>query len=271
MIAANKKRKPPVNENPRCLAYARVSTDPQAKSGLGLASQDVKTLAYYNEVLRPRGVLDYTAFVDEAVSAFKQRFCRREAGGELDRQARPGDHIVIPLMDRGFRDVKDFVNQVDDWIKRGVFVHVLDVRLDTSDEQGLLMAMTFAQIRAVLAEFESKIKAQRMRDTNAIRRLQGRVLGSVPVGWQKSGPQGRMQLVPNEPERETMKLIVRMRESGMGFAAISTWLCKQKIMWKKLNKQERLGYSLEYWSADRCQRGYDNMLKIWADEKPATP
>lgn len=271
MIAPKKKRKLPVNENPRCLAYARVSTDPQAESGLGLASQDLKTLAYYNDELRPRGVLDYSTFVDEAVSAFKQRFCRREAGGELDRQAQAGDHIVIPNMDRGFRDTRDYLNQIYDWAQRGVYVHVLDTGLDTSNERGLAEALLLSQIRATIAEYESRIKAQRMRDINTIRRQQGRVLGSVPVGWRKAGPVGAMQLVPNEPERQTMALIVRLRETGMGFAAISTKLCQEKIMWKKPSKRERLGYTLEYWSPDRCHRGYNNLLKIWAEENTSKP
>src|SRR2546428_6155908 len=87
---------------PPAYVYLRVSTEDQAKSGLGIEAQ--KDIGQRWCQLRGLELKDY--FSDEAESSVT-KLVDRPAGRELSVCLKQRDHVVFPKLDRGFRDTVD--------------------------------------------------------------------------------------------------------------------------------------------------------------------
>lgn len=137
--------------------YIRVSHDRQA-SGLGLAAQAKKIQQHAKTI---RGQKLARIYRDAAVSASKQPFLARPNGWALDQVLVKGDHVVFARLDRACRNLHDFAGLLERWHKRGVFVHLLDVGVDTSTPVGQLVA----GIMASIAQWESQRIGERITAT----------------------------------------------------------------------------------------------------------
>ena len=69
---------------------------------------------------------DVTFFVDAAKSG-KAPWEDRDAGKELFKQLRPGDHIIIARLDRAFRRLADCVVVLEKFERLGVKIHVCNM------------------------------------------------------------------------------------------------------------------------------------------------
>jgi len=253
------------DDQPRAIGYCRVSSERQVESGLGLDSQDTQFLEYVERVLKPRGVALGPIFVDPAVSASKKMFLQRPEAAKMQADLRRGDHVVIPKLDRAFRNALDYATMLQRWLEQGVNVHILNFGMDTSNPTGLMVAKMVGGMLAYFAEFESHMIGQRKRDANKVARLQGRPTNHrVKPGWKIAGPSGKRRIVPDEEERATMRKIVEWHDAGLTFIDISKVLMKQRVFWKKPSKKARGGATLEFWDRQRCRRAYVEMKRIVA-------
>jgi DNA invertase Pin-like site-specific DNA recombinase len=111
---------------------------------------------------------DFDKCTDRVVSAFKRPFATRPAGKFIMDNVKPGDHILVLRMDRIFRRTKDAVTTLEKWTKQGITVHFVDQMIDLSTANGRV----FVQMLAVFAEWESAVKSERIRESQALRRTQ---------------------------------------------------------------------------------------------------
>lgn len=156
-------------------------------------------------------------FYDAAVSGKKSLFERPE-GMRLWALVQPGDHIVWAKLDRAFRRVIDGSTAMQMLAAKGVFVHSLDLGIDTSTPVGNFIYT----VMVAFAELERDFACQRTRDGLAAKRRAGRpYCPAVPIGWRKRGSGADSSWLPCETEREHVRQIVKLREDGLSLIEIA--------------------------------------------------
>ncbi len=156
----------------QAVAYLRVSTDEQARSGLGVEAQRAAIAAELDR----RGWTLAAEIVDDGVS-----------GSTLDR---PGiaealamltdgaaDVLVVAKLDRLSRSLVDFAAVMERGRREGWSLVTLDLGVDTTTPSGELLA----GVMATFAQYERRLIAARTADALAAKRAQGARLGR-PVG-----------------------------------------------------------------------------------------
>ena len=171
----------------KVIGYTRVSTDEQARSGLGLDAQRERI---QQEAARRGWTVTWAE--DEGYSA-----------GSLDRPAltsalaslRSGEAgaLVVAKLDRLSRSLLDFAGLMDRAQREAWAVITLDLGVDMTTPSGQLLA----NVMAAFAEYERALIRQRTRDALAAlkrrgvrlgrpRALPGAVVGLV-AGWRAAG------------------------------------------------------------------------------------
>jgi putative DNA-invertase from lambdoid prophage Rac len=159
---------------PKVYGYIRVSTAEQAKFGLSLASQEEVCRQYHRDKLPGA---EWGALIsDEGQSASKKLLFRREKGRRLPVILRKGDHLIVPIFDRAFRSMFDFVNTMPVFKEMGVIVYFLDAPFDMTTAFGNLAI----QMRCSFAEFESRIIGERVKAAHKMRGVDS-IRGMVPA------------------------------------------------------------------------------------------
>lgn len=181
----------------RALGYIRVSTDEQARSGLGL---DAQRRALRAEARRHGWQLEVV--VEDGRSAKDlNRPVLQAALDRLDRH--DADVLVVSKLDRLSRSVADFGTLLRRADKRGWSVVCLDLGVDTATPSGEL----FANVVASMSQYERRLIGQRTRDALAEKRAQGVRLG-------------RPQVLP----AGVVERIVREQRAGRSLGAIAAGL-----------------------------------------------
>ena len=207
----------------KAIGYIRCSTHEQADSGLGLDAQAERIRAYCG--MRGSTLLDL--ITDAGVSGGKP-LASREGGQRLlaairDRKA---DAVVLLKLDRGFRNASDCLTTVDQWERKGVALHVIDLggnAIDTTSAAGRFMLVVLAGA----AEMERNLTRERTRSAMAVKRASGQRIGTVPYGYDL-GPDGA-SLIPNETERAVIAEIRAMRRLGMKLQSIAKELTRREV------------------------------------------
>jgi DNA invertase Pin-like site-specific DNA recombinase len=201
--------------------YTRLSKDPHDKEVNGLKSQSEHVLRYFD--YRLKGSHEWgELFPDEGVSGNKELRSRPQ-GARLDRALQRGDAVIIPKLDRGFRNTQDMLNTLEVWERRGVTVHLLDCQVDTSTASGRL----FMTMLAAIAEFERSRIIERIREKADLRRSMGLTgNGMAPYGFKKALVLGQKRIVPDDWTRHLGGRIVECRAKGHTFDAIYWYLLK---------------------------------------------
>lgn len=176
------------------LGYLRVSTDEQARSGLGLDAQRATIAA---EAERRGWTVEWIA--DEGHSAkdmrrpgIQQALTELENGGPKV--------LVVAKLDRLSRSLLDFAAVMERARRNGWALVALDLGVDTTTPSGEMLA----SVVAAFAQYERRLIGQRTRDALAEKKRQGARLGG-PI------------LLP-QPVRER---IVREREAGDSLRTIA--------------------------------------------------
>ncbi|WP_421994532.1 recombinase family protein [Roseococcus sp.] len=152
-----------MNSTPRTfVAYLRVSTDKQGRSGLGREAQE----AAINGFLRPGDRLLCPTFV-EVESGRKSD--RPELAKALERCRRTGATLLVAKLDRLARDVH-FISGL---IKQGVPF----IATDYPDTDRFML-----HIRATVAEEEARMIATRTKAALAAAKARGTKLGGIREG-----------------------------------------------------------------------------------------
>lgn len=215
----------------RVVGYARGSTEDQKNT---LEAQEDQIRSY----CRYRGLELVKCFADRGESAFSIPFYKRSQAAEMLATMTSIDAkgIVIPKLDRGFRDALDCLFTVDDLARKRIEMHILDIQLDTSTPVGKLVLT----VMAAIAEFENKRRSERQNAAFAVMRTNRQRCGSIPYGWD-AVPTNRMSktgrpaddLVPNEYEQRTLRRIHEGDLSMLSDNAASRALNNEGIPAKK--------------------------------------
>lgn len=163
--------------------YIRVSKRRGEDGGVSPEAQIQRCREYHREVLTGIPMSRYQMengqpgiFVDLATSAFKKKLGEREAGYLLTRLVEPGDHVLFFAIDRGFRNLADWATTMETWKARGIHPHFISENIDTSTANGAAMA----DFMAVAAKHYSAMISERIKESNAIRKLRQQQEGTTP-------------------------------------------------------------------------------------------
>jgi DNA invertase Pin-like site-specific DNA recombinase len=149
----------------KVVGYVRVSTDDQARSGLGLAAQR----AAIADEARRRGWELVRVYEDAGTSA-KTVEHRPGLKAALDAvEGGQANGLVVSKIDRLSRSVVDFANLMARSRKKGWELVALDQGLDTTTPVGVMTA----NMLAVFAQFERDLIAERTADGLAEARKKG--------------------------------------------------------------------------------------------------
>jgi len=184
------------------VGYIRVSTDEQADSGLGLASQRAAVAA---EAER-RGWALLAVHEDALSGKNLDRPGLAAALAAVESGAAAG--IVVAKLDRLSRSLKDFAELMARAQARGWNLVALDLGVDLSTPAGEFMA----GVMASAAQWERRIIGQRTKDALAVKRSQGVRLGR-----------------PNALPREVVSRIIGAYRAGEGWSAIARSLDKDGV------------------------------------------
>jgi DNA invertase Pin-like site-specific DNA recombinase len=179
------------------IGYLRVSTDEQARSGLGLAAQRAAITA---EAKR-RG-WQVTWAVDNGKSGSN---LNRPALTEALAALRGGkaETLVVAKLDRLSRSLVDFAGVLEQARKQGWALVALDLGVDTTTPAGELVA----NVMAAVAQWERRIIGARTSEALRARQAQG-----LPVGR------------PRAITPAALDQLVALRESGMSLSGIARHL-----------------------------------------------
>lgn len=206
--------------------YARVSTDEQSDS---LEAQVARIRDWALAQDMPFGGI----YVDEDVSAYRVWLVDRPDGKKLCDVLQTGDVVCITAQDRLFRSVADSALTYEKWKNLGVKMFDLSKGryIDSVDDE------TMFQLLAVIANDFSRRAGYRLKAVYEHRRSQGLPYHLLrPLGWVRKGD----EYVPYQPERDLAERIVRMKERGMSYPAITVELYRQNV--KKPVVRKGYGY-----------------------------
>ena len=204
--------------------YARVSTDEQFDSGLGMETQRKEVTKYAKRIVEdnigifPATVMGSVIQEPMGVSAYKTAWEKRPAGVALNDVMRDGDHLVVGRMDRCFRAPLDFYKNYQLWSDRGICVHLADMKINLSDGFGKLMAGFLVMI----AEWQSRYISERTREALDRKREAKQNYCGVPVGYK--AVQGKRYLVEDKLDNAVLRLVLKWKKAG------KTWkFCSDKL------------------------------------------
>lgn len=157
--------------------YGRVSHEDSGLSGISETGQLQTSRNYIKSVLPdvPMGKSHHPEknvdgyYFDRAKSAWRVPFNSRPASYALDQVLKPGDHVVMYSIDRGFRSVKAFVTQIEIWLERGITPHFVTEGINFATAEGKLMG----HVIAAFAQYYSDLISERTREALRIRKLIG--------------------------------------------------------------------------------------------------
>lgn len=205
---------------PRTFGYFRVSTARQAEEGYSLDGQKAAIEKY----ARDKGIDPVLFFVDPGVSASKVPLADREAGGELVRRLRPGDRVVVPKIDRGFRNFSDFVHWHDRWTEAGIGLHIVNfigAQMDSSTAMGRMMVRQLA----LFAAWESECNRERVMEAQAAKLARGLLLTRrAPKGFKAVKQGNGWRAVPDPAARRVMGQMLGWVEEGQAYRDIAAHL-----------------------------------------------
>ncbi|HPL90144.1 MAG TPA: recombinase family protein, partial [Caldisericia bacterium] len=92
-------------------------------------------------------------------------------------------NLVAIKLDRLFRNTGDAISKSQEFQKRGINLHLLDVSVDTSTATGKM----FFTVLAMLAQFERDITGERTKTVLDMKRKDGKVWNHTPFGYDRVG------------------------------------------------------------------------------------
>lgn len=227
----------------QAVAYVRVSSDEQARSGLGIEAQRKRCLA----MATVKGWPEPVVFADEGISGTKGASGRPGLQALLRAvEERRVDVVVVNSLDRLGRRTRLVLDLVDELSRAGVNLVSCKESLDTTTPQGQFVLTMFA----ALAQLERDLIAQ--RTSAALQELdrRGGRAGRLPYGYLRVG-EGEM--VINGNQAQVVRLIFALRRRGFTLRAIAARLDLDQVPcprggeeWQHSAVREILGHEEAY-------------------------
>lgn len=192
-------------------AYLRVSTDEQAKSGLGLAAQERQTRA----MATVKGWSEPVIYSDDGITGTKGVRGRPALAALMAAVARGEvDAVIIKSLDRLGRKTRLILELVDDLNRAGVSLVSCKESLDTTTPTGQFVLTLFA----ALAQLERDTIAERTRDALDAHGLRdGEKGGKLPFGYVRTDRGLRV----DRAGAYVVRAIFARRASGASMRAIA--------------------------------------------------
>jgi DNA invertase Pin-like site-specific DNA recombinase len=192
---------------PRVWGYGRASTKKQVES-----PETQKDLIKAYATFQKLG--DVTYFIDAAKSG-KIPWQERDAGKELFKQVRAGDHVIITKLDRAFRRLADCVIVLEKFERMGIKLHITNLMggaIDLSSPMGRFLI----HILAAFAELERAFISERTKDGLSKRKRKNVAHTRHPgygYVWKKTWIDGKRVKIRErcDDEREVMRSIAQWR------------------------------------------------------------
>ena len=253
-------------------AYRRVSTVDQEKNGFSLPAQEVAAKAYYEALVHAsdkyEGLNWGGFFTDGGESAWKKEFSRRENGSVLCQKLKRGDHIIFCRLDRAFRNIRDYVCQMQAWREGGIIVHFVDQWINMDTANGRLLG----NILSSVSQWESDMKSERCKEVARNRKKNMQPVNQkTPTGMQLVGSGKNKRFVMDPSVRHIFRYIQYCRDhKGMTFMQISDSLetCLARRDGRAYIPHEHFK-NQRPWKTGRVQTAYRNMGVVMPPLKPS--
>ena len=162
---------------------------------------------------------------DKAVSG-NLPFSEREKGRYLWAALRPGDHIIFPKIDRGFRSVADGSITINALHQRGVIVHIVDLNVDTQSPLGQF----FLNVLMSMAQLERDFARTRTKEVlDSLRQADLPYCRSAPIGWKTVGEKPHKRYVVDHNERAVCDAMAKLRLERWSQEDITKWYRRQQL------------------------------------------
>ncbi len=193
----------------------------------------------------------------------RERFLfNRPAGKRLAAALQPGDWVFVAdpfALGMGMAGLYRLLCELDDHSAALRFPRLGHLIVD-----GAINALACRIMRGLL---QSDLEAAAEDAREGLRKSKARggpSGGQARVGWKHVGKGKRRRVVPDEQQRETMRLIVELKNAGLTFYAIAKRLQKERHFWRKPKANAPRGYTPEQWDHKRVERGYEEMRRVMA-------
>lgn len=193
--------------------YTRVSTLHQANEGESLETQKKIIIGYAQSKgleINPESI-----FVEAGVSGSVE-FKDRPEGSKVFSLLKSGDMLIIPKIDRGFRNIRDALNTLHELKQRQVSVHFIDLGGDATTNG---ISQVLFTILGAFADFERERISQRISEVKQVQKANGFWTGGNPPFGYRVNEDGRLEANPDQAE--ALAAILRWKEEGYSLRKIS--------------------------------------------------
>lgn len=204
----------------RAAIYLRVSTEEQAKSGLGIAAQRDRCLS----VIHLKDWSFVGEYADEGISGAKPAHDERDSSRvyrpaleRLLQDCEKGviDAVVFLSLDRLGRKTRLILKYVDDLASMGIQLVSCKENIDTSSAHGQLILTVFA----AMAQLERDLASERtIAALNEAGKRTGDKGGWMPYGYRRKGKE---DIDVIDEEAEIVRLIYTWRKQGASLREIA--------------------------------------------------
>jgi DNA invertase Pin-like site-specific DNA recombinase len=205
------------HRQPLAVGYVRVSTDEQAREGVGLEAQEARIRAYadakglsLDEIIRDEGL----SGKDLRRPGLRRLLAACEAGAVKA--------VVVHRLDRLTRRTRHLLSLVEDvFLARQIELHSVSESLDTSTPHGRFVLTLFGG----LAQMERELIAERTRSALAHKRRRVQPTSHPPLGFRANGKRNRMIPVPEE--LEVVRRVFELWRQGWSYRRIAAKLAAE--------------------------------------------
>ena len=192
----------------KAVGYVRVSTDEQAKSGLGLEAQIAKIKAYaelfdieLTEIIMDEGISGKTLERDGLKRAIKMLKEKKAEG------------MVIAKLDRLTRNVADLGTLVSTVFDKAELYSVSE-QINTKNAAGRLVLNVLVSV----AQWERETICERTKDALQAKKARGeKTGGNIPFGFDEVNG----KLIRNEEEQSIISEIKSLKNKGLSLRKIA--------------------------------------------------
>jgi site-specific DNA recombinase len=213
-----------IDTTTNAVLYLRVSTQEQSLEGHSLPMQEARLRSYC--VMRGLSIAD--VIVDAGVSggiALEDR----EGGQRLLALVKTGavSHIVGLKLDRLFRSCVDCLQTTEQWDKKGLALHLVDIGGQAVDSS-IAMGRFFLTMMAGAAELEKNLIGERTAQALQHKKAQGERVGTVAYG--KMLAADGIHLEDNTNEQAVIHLVRMYNQHRLSLRKIAARLADEGHM-----------------------------------------
>ena len=166
---------------------------------------------------------------------------KRDGGRQLVAKLRDGDHVVAAKADLMFRSFNELTRTIDDWLRRGVTVHLCDLPVGPLDPDSVVTRHVIDLLVLFNASKSRRIGTRCKVVSNRLQAEGRRNTRFAPYGsrWER---RGRLSVLVPEPDEQVLCIkAAEMRLEGYSWHQIRRYFAYE---WRVRNREENaFGYT----------------------------